>query len=95
MPLGVCTSGSLLLSKRNFKNFFILGGMEKNLTFQFDVKRSKRKLLWLMKLLSSTYISFSVGSGPEIFGLGLTGLPNVRARALSGLVKCEIFGLGL
>ena len=40
-------------------------------------------------------VSSSVGSGPEIFGLGLTVLPNVRARALSGLVKCEIFGLGL
>ena len=37
----------------------------------------------------------SVGSGPEIFGLGLTVLPNVRARALSGLLKCEMFGLGL
>ena len=36
----------------------------------------------------------SVGSGLEIFGLGLTVLPNVRARAYSGLPKCEKFGLG-
>ena len=40
-------------------------------------------------------VDSSVGSGPEIFGLGLTVLPNVRARALSGLLKCEMFGLGL
>ena len=43
--------------------------------------------------ISSTLIS--VGSGLEIFGLGLTILPYVQAQALSGLIKCVIFGLGL
>ena len=41
-------------------------------------------LIWFIRALLT-----SVGSGPEIFGLGLIVLPNVRARAL----RFGLFGL--
>ena len=62
-----------------------------------NVKSLMKIFYFTRRLLSKSLLplfEISVGSGPEIFGLGLTALPNVRARAYSGLPKFEHFKLG-